>query len=47
MKPKPESAPQLQFLLPDLATMLDGRQPLHRLARRIDWTQFESAFAAL
>ena len=47
MKPKPESAPQLQFLLPDLATMLDERQPLHRLARRIGWAQFESAFATL
>ena len=47
MKPKPDSAPQLQFLLPDLATMLDARQPLHQLARRFDWTQFETAFAAL
>lgn len=47
MKPTPESAPQLQFLLPDLATMLDARQPLHQLARRLDWTQFETAFGPL
>lgn len=37
----------MQFLLPDLATMLDARQPLYRLAQTIDWTQFESAFAPL
>lgn len=47
MKPTSDSAPQLQFLLPDLATMLDARQPLHQLAGRIDWTQFETAFAGL
>lgn len=48
MKPAaPEAAPQLQFLLPDLATMLDARQPLYRLAQTIDWTQFETAFAKL
>jgi len=40
-----DTAPQMQFLLPDLATMLDARQPLYRLARTIDWTQFESAVA--
>ena len=47
MKPNAETTPQLQFLLPDLATMLDARQPLHQLARRIDWAQFETAFAPL
>jgi IS5 family transposase len=47
MKPSSDSVPQLQFLLPDLATMLDARQPLHRLARRIDWAQFETAFGSL
>ena len=47
IKPTHDSAPQLQFLLPDLATMLDARQPLHQLARRIDWTQFEKAFGPL
>jgi hypothetical protein len=45
MKPEAETTPQLQFLLPDPVTMLDARQPLHQLARRIDWTQFETAFA--
>ena len=47
MKPNPESTPQLQFLLPDLATMLDARQPLHQLARRLDWAEFEQAFGSL
>ena len=47
MKPNADTTPQLQFLLPDLATMLDARQPLHQLARRIDWAQFETAFAPL
>jgi IS5 family transposase len=37
----------MQFLLPDLATMLDARQPLHQLAGRIDWAQFETTFAEL
>lgn len=40
MKPAaPDTVPQLQFLLPDLATMLDARQPLYRLAQTIDWTR--------
>ena len=48
MKPAaPDIVPQMQFLLPDLATMLDARQPLYQLAQTIDWTQFESAFAKL
>lgn len=48
MKPAaPDTAPQMQFLLPDLAAMLDARQPLYRLAQTMDWKQFESAFAKL
>jgi transposase, IS5 family len=48
MKPATtDTVPQMQFLLPDLATMLDARQPLYRLAQTIDWTQFESAFTKL
>jgi IS5 family transposase len=48
MKPAaPDATPQLQFLLPDLATMLDARQPLYRLAQTLDWAQFETAFAKL
>jgi transposase, IS5 family len=46
MKPATsDSVPQPWFLLPDLATMLDARQPLYRLALTMDWTQFETAFA--
>lgn len=37
----------MQFLLPDLTTMLDARQPLHQLAGRIDWSEFEQAFGPL
>ncbi len=47
MKPSPDFVPQLQFLPPDLATMLDARQPLRQLARRIDCAQFEAAFGSL
>ena len=47
MKSKPEATPQTQFLMPDLPAMLDGRQPLYRLAQRIDWQQFETAFGVL
>jgi hypothetical protein len=28
MQSKPDSVPQTQFLMPDLPTMLDARQPL-------------------
>jgi IS5 family transposase len=47
MKPKLVPTPQGQFLMPDLPTMLDARQPLYRLAQTIDWKQFETAFGAL
>jgi hypothetical protein len=44
---KPDSVSQAQFLMPDLLTMLDARQPLYRLAQTIDWKQFEIAFGPL
>lgn len=47
MQAKPESTPQGQFLMPDLPSLLDARQPLYRLAQTIDWSQFETAFGAL
>src|ERR1017187_8727055 len=47
MKPKPKTEPQSSFLLPDLATQLDPRHELCRLARQIDWSQFESGFGPL
>lgn len=48
MKPKANKPDtQLQFLMPDLASMLDARQPLYRLAQAIDWGEFERAFASL
>ena len=47
MQSKPDSVPQTQFLMPDLPTMLDARQPLYRLAQTIDWQQFATAFGAL
>jgi IS5 family transposase len=47
MKPKPKSDPQSSFLLPDLATQLDPRHELCRLARQIDWSGFEEAFGRL
>ena len=46
MKPRPSpDSTQGSFLMPDLNTMLDQRQPLCRLARAIDWEFFERAFA--
>lgn len=47
MKPNQDEAAQMQFLMPELGEMLDARQPLYQLARRIEWGQFESAFTAL
>ena len=47
MQSKPDSIPQTQFLMPDLLTMLDARQPLYRLAQTIDWQQFATAFGPL
>lgn len=45
-RPRPEDA-QSNFLMPDLASMLDQRQPLCRLSRAIDWGRFEEAFGPL
>jgi len=39
--PKPKTDPQSSFLLPDLATQLDPRHALCRLAGKINWSQFE------
>ena len=47
MKSKPEATPQGQFLMPDLTAMLDARQPLYRLAQKIEWQRFESEFGVL
>jgi IS5 family transposase len=49
MKPrtKTESEGQGQFLMKSLGEMLDGRQPLSRLARAIDWGRFEREFEPL
>lgn len=47
MQSKSDFVPQTQFLMPDLPTLLDARQPLYRLAQTIDWKQFETAFGAL
>jgi len=47
MKPTPKPEPQSSFLLPDLATQLDQRHELCRLARQIAWPQFEQAFGPL
>lgn len=37
-------ASQANFLMPDLSSMLDQRQPLCRFARAIDWQGFEDSF---
>ena len=50
MKPRPSPVTQAQqvgFLLPELATQLDARQPLYRLALALDWKYFVKAFGAL
>jgi IS5 family transposase len=47
MHSKPDFVAQAQFLMPDLLTMLDARQPLYRLAQTLDWKQFETAFGVL
>lgn len=39
-------ASQANFLMPDLSSMLDQRQPLCRLARAIDWKGFEETFGS-
>jgi hypothetical protein len=47
MQSKPDSIPQTQFLMPDLMTMLNARQPLYRLVQTIDWPQIATAFGPL
>jgi len=47
MKNRPAPSHQSSFLLPDLSSQLDERHQLCRLARRLDWRQFEEAFGAL
>ena len=47
MKPHRTNSAQGSFLLPDLASQLDPRQALYRLAMAIDWKAFEDAFGPL
>jgi len=47
MKPHRTNSAQGSFLLPDLASQLDPRQALHRLAKAFDWKSFEDAFGPL
>ena len=49
MKPRRAGATQVQgnFLMPDLATMLDAKQALYVLANQIDWAGFERDFESL
>jgi IS5 family transposase len=47
MKSKPVCAQQSSFLLPELSSQLDPRQPLYRLALAMDWECFEEAFGPL
>lgn len=47
MKPRRPNSAQGSFLLPDLASQLDPRQPLYRLAMAIEWKSFEEAFGPL
>ena len=47
MKPRRPNSAQGSFLLPDLASQLDPRQSLSRLAMAIDWKSFEEAFGPL
>ena len=47
MKSRPvDEASQSNFLMPNLSSMLDQRQPLCRLARAIDWQGFEESFGS-
>ena len=47
MKPRRPNTTQGSFLLPDLASQLDPRQSLYRLAMAIEWKSFEEAFGPL
>jgi transposase, IS5 family len=45
MKPKPRmEAQQSNFLMPDLSSMLDAKQPLYVLAGKVDWAGLERDF---
>ena len=47
MKPKAICAQQSSFLLPELSSQLDPRQPLHALALAMRWEWFEQEFGPL
>lgn len=47
MKPHPAPVAQGSFLLPELSSQLDPRQPLYRLALAMDWKYFENEFGLL
>ncbi|MEI8313249.1 MAG: IS5 family transposase [Verrucomicrobiota bacterium] len=47
MKPNPICAQQSSFLLPELSSQLDPRQPLYALALAMRWEWFEQEFGAL
>ena len=47
MKPQAIASQQSSFLLPELSSQLDSRQPLYRLALAIRWESFEQEFGAL
>lgn len=44
MKNKKSPHHQINFLMPDLSSMLNERRPLYRLAHKIPWEEFEEAF---
>jgi IS5 family transposase len=44
--PKTPNADQSSFLYPDLLNQLDPKHPLLKLGREIDWSLFETEFAA-
>ena len=47
MKPKAICAQQSSFLLPELSSQLDPRQPLYALALAMRWEWFEQEFGPL
>lgn len=47
MKSRTQPNHQANFLLPELASQLDPRQGLYRVAHQIDWGCFEDAFGPL
>lgn len=46
-KPKKKNAQQSNFLYPDLIDQLNPKHPLLQLAKKIDWSAFESDFSRL